>query len=362
MHIGILQAYFSRKHVGGGEIHTQQLADALMQRGHDVTIFTDESRTSRRGIEDLTVREYPTPVKINPVNELTLAHRAFNDMQECDVVVLTDESAWRGVDLPIPRVMVFHFVWHGWIARNRPLRNVLLSKPQSVLYQQMEHKIVRKANAIVSISPNMYEDIRRVDKVSEKVYRIPNGVDVDRFQPTTEGYDGFTVHFQGRLVAMKNPQIVLEAVRYADEDWRLTIGGDGPLRDDLVARAEQLGIQDRVEFLGYVPECDLPERYAKSDVYVLPSSYEGMPLTVLEAAASGTAVVASPRAATDFVTEEIGRVVEPSPERIAAVLDELAIAPSLTERLGENARTRANQYAWSRIAEQYEALFDGLVE
>lgn len=362
MHIGFLQAYFARSSIGGGEIHTEHLAHALEERGHEVTIYTDEPNTRREGIEDLDVREYSTPAKVNPINELALAQRAFDDLQECDVVVLTDDSAWRGVDLPVPTVMVFHLVWHGWVDRHRPLRRVLREKPQALVYRQMEKKIARKADAIVSISPNMREDIELIGDVSEKIHPIPNGVDVDRFHPVDEKYDEFTVHFQGRLVSMKNPGLLIEAVARSQEEWRLTIGGDGPLRDELEQKASELDVADRVDFLGYVPEEDLQSRYAKSHVYALPSSYEGMPLTVLEAAASGTAVVASPRAATDFVTTDIGRIVDPDPARFAEAIDELAADPRKALMLGSNARERAIDYAWPRIAEQYESLFRKLIE
>lgn len=371
MRVGFLQAYFTRAAVGGGELHTEALAHALDRRGHDVTIFTDRPRTDgdgsgRRDTGDLDVREYPTPANLNPVNELVLAQRAFDDMQACDVVVLTDDSAWRGVDLPVPTVMVFHLVWHGWVARHGGIRGTLLEKPQALLYAAMERKIARKADAIVAISENMREDVLRIGgtgDVREKLHAIPNGVDVDRFTPdAAPKADRFSVHFQGRLVGMKNPDRLVEAVRRSEGDWRLTIGGTGPLEDDLRQRVREHGLGDRVEFLGYVDDADLPATYARSHVYALPSTYEGMPLSVLEAAASGCAVVASERAATEFVTDEMGVVFngDPDPVTLAQTLDDLAASSERVAAMGSAARERAENYSWATIAARYEGLFDEL--
>lgn len=362
MHVGFLQAYFARSLVGGGEIHTEQLARALEDRGHRVTIFTDEPVERRTSIDDLDVREYPTPAKVNPVTELALAHRAFGDLQECDVVTLTDDSAWRGVDLPVPTAMVFHIVWHGWVERHRPRTRIVREKPQAILYRQMEKKICRKADAIVAISPNVREDILLIGAAEDRIVDIPNGVDVERFAPIHEHYSEFTVYFQGRLVEMKNPGMLVDAARQSEVDWQLIVGGDGPLREQLAARVSEYGLQERVTFLGYVSDEELPDRYARADVFALPSEYEGMPLTVLEAAASGTAILASPRAATDFVTDEMGIVVDPDPTVLADAIDELARAPDRVARMGSAARDRAETYSWGSIAERYEALFEQLVE
>lgn len=359
MHVGILQAYFARPEPGGGEVATEHLARALQRRGHRVSIFTDAPGTYRDGIDDLEVTTYRTPAKLNPINELTLGRRAFDDLAACDVALCTDESGFVGLQIPVPAAMVFHLVWHGWIDRHGTVQT-LRGKPQAYVYRWIETQMARRADAIVAISSNMREDIGRIGEFGDKTVDVPNGVDVDRFAPTDDSTDRFTVHFQGRLVGMKNPDALIRARAAATEDWRVTIGGDGPLRDSLKALAQSLGVADDVEFLGYVPDADLPARYARSDLYVLPSTYEGMPLTVLEAAASGTPVLASPRAATEFVTDDIGRVVDPTPAALAETIDELARSTDQVAELGAAARTKAEAYSWDSVAEQYEELFETL--
>ncbi len=362
LRVGLLNTYFLRPNPGGGELHTEHLARALERRGNEVTVFTDEPR-ERRPVEGLDVRTYWTPAKLNPVNELSLARRARPALQECDAVVLTDEAAYGAVSLDVPTVMVFHLVWHGWVARTG-LAHTLRTKPQALVYRAMERRIASEADAVVAISENVREDIERVGTADpDRLHDIPNGVDVERFNPgAADRADEFTVHFQGRLVGMKNPDLLVEAVARSDGDWRLTVGGDGPLRDDLQRRARATGVADRVDLLGFVPDADLPATYARSHVYALPSDYEGMPLTVLEAAAAGCALVASPRAATKFVTDEVGRVVKPDPDALAAALDGLAADPGRTARLGAAARERAKGYSWDAVAGEYEALLESLTQ
>ena len=361
MHIGFLQTRFAATDIGGAEIHTENLARSLQNRGHKVTIHTARPPERRSGIDDLDVYEYKVPLHKNPVEEFSLAQHAWEDLTKCDVVTLTDDSAWRGVDFPVPTVMVFHFVWHGWIEKNRPLTSILTTKPQAILYRWMEKKIVSKADRIVSISPNMYKDIERIEENEEKIISISNGVGINRFRPAKEKYDQFTVHFQGRLIDLKNPDLLVEAANLSEKPWNLTIGGTGPLEDRLCDLIRTHELEERVTLLGYLDENELVERYRRSHVYALPSTYEGMPLAVLEAAASATPIIASPRAATDFVDDEIGWVVDPNPETLAKLLDRLYRSPEEVRHRGRNARERAEQYSWQEISGQYEELYNELL-
>lgn len=362
LRVGFLQTRFSAVGPGGGELHTEHLARALEDRGHSVTIFTDKPEVRRGGINDLDVREYDTPLKANPVNEIALARAAREDFEQCDVLTMTDDSAYGAVSTSVPTVMVFHLVWHGWVHRHRPIWNVLCSKPQALIYRWMERRICREADAIVAISPNIRSDINLVGDFEAKIHDIPNGVDLDRFYPVDDKYDEFTVHFQGRLVEMKNPDLLVKAAARSDRNWNLTIGGTGPEANNLRHLVEEYGLEDRVTFLGYVPDDELPERYAWSHVYVLPSTYEGMPLTVLEAAASGTATIVTPRSGTDFVTDKMGAVVSPRADELAETIDSLSAKPGQVEKMGQAARDRAEQYAWERVAVEYEALYETLTE
>lgn len=122
-----------------------------------------------------------------------------------------------------------------------------------------------------------------------KITWMPNFVDLNAYRPSPEK-DYFL--FFGRLAHEKAPDMLVRAVSRLDTG-RLWIVGDGPLREDLVNLAAELGA-DRVEFIGYRTGDELRKIIAEAQFAVLPSRvYDNFPFSVLEAMASGKAVVAS---------------------------------------------------------------------
>ena len=120
------------------------------------------------------------------------------------------------------------------------------------------------------------------------------------------------------------------------------IVGDGPERGALETRIAQLGLGDRVHLLGF--RTDIPELLAGCDLFVLPSLFEGLPLSILEAMAAGKAVVATAIGGNDeaVVDGVTGLLVPPAdPEALADALRTLLREPERRRRLGEAGRRRA---------------------
>jgi glycosyltransferase involved in cell wall biosynthesis len=125
---------------------------------------------------------------------------------------------------------------------------------------------------------------------------------------------------------------------------RFVVAGDGPQRGHLVARAESLGLSDRVSFLGL--RRDVPELLAGCDLFVLPSRYEGLPLAVLEAMAAGKPVVATAIAGTDeaVVPGLTGLLVPPGDgPALAAAIRAILGDPALAARLGKAGHERVER-------------------
>ncbi|MBI2216258.1 MAG: glycosyltransferase family 4 protein [Candidatus Rokubacteria bacterium] len=190
---------------------------------------------------------------------------------------------------------------------------------------------------------------------ARKVVVVPNGRDLTTFTPGVHreqirkelGLDGSVpiAGVVGRLEMQKGHAYLLEAwpaVLAELPDARLVLAGDGSLRDALVQKAGALGIADRVIFLGFRP--DVPRVLDAIDVLALPSLYEGMPLTAIEAAAMARPVVAT---AVDGTVEVVrdgvtGSLVPPG--------DPPALARALTAILGDPpraARMGASGRAWA---------------
>jgi len=173
-----------------------------------------------------------------------------------------------------------------------------------------------------------------------RIRMIPNGVDIAAL--TADAADDALdlphrrplVVFAGRLEPIKGVETLLRAAQLLP-DVTVAIVGDGPLAAELHELASELGVADRVVFLGRVPS--VPPVLAAADVVVLPSFSEGMPLVVLEALALGRPVVASRVGGIPEVIEGVtGLLVEPGdPAALAASLKRVTTDPQLASSLAK---------------------------
>jgi glycosyltransferase involved in cell wall biosynthesis len=144
---------------------------------------------------------------------------------------------------------------------------------------------------------------------------------------------------------------------------KFVVAGTGPERDALLARHTELRLGDRFQFLGH--RDDIPELLAICDVFVLPSHYEGLPVSVIEAMAAGKPVVATTVGGNEeiVVHEKTGLLVpRREPQVLAAAIQLILSDPALARRLGEAARVRAQrefsaEVMVQRISEAYASLF-----
>lgn len=196
----------------------------------------------------------------------------------------------------------------------------------------------RCAGAIVQTE----NEAAKVARYGGAAERIPNAVDTGFFCPRQfqEGSHRPTVLFVGRLhEGQKRVSDVLHALAMLPAQWRLEIAGSGPDRGRLEALAAELGISDRVEFLGFVADpATLRDLYRRASVLTLPSAYEGLPMVLLEAMSCATPVVGSDISAIAEVidNDRTGLLVPvAAPDRLASALQRAAERAAL---LGPAAR------------------------
>jgi glycosyltransferase involved in cell wall biosynthesis len=189
-----------------------------------------------------------------------------------------------------------------------------------------------------------------------KIEVIHNAVAVGRVKATrvpavhswlTQGRPWPVVLTCARLDPQKGHLTLLRAAAELP-DTIFAIAGEGPDRPRLELAAAALGIADRVRFLGF--RVDIPELLAATDVFALPSLYEGSPLAVLEAMAAGVPVVSSRIGGTDELIEDgdSGLLVRPA--------DHLALATALRRLLGDEVLRRSlSQHGRERVAREFAA-------
>jgi len=194
---------------------------------------------------------------------------------------------------------------------------------------------------------------------------VPGAVDTDRFTPGQPADDGVVRFFyHGRVDRRKGVLDLLHALPGVTGNWHCTISGIGPDVEPAHALAAELNLGDRVTFTGYAEYDSVPERYRDHDVFVSPTYAEGFSNTILEAMASGQAVL-SCRAVgvTDCIRYgENGLLVEPGDVPVlTAALSQLVTDPALRARLAAAGLVECRRvYSWHAVGAQIAGIYADL--
>lgn len=247
-----------------------------------------------------------------------------------------------------------------------------------LITRSLETRVLRQADAVVSISGPMLQDIARRGVPEHRLFSVPNGVDTVKFAPRPRceslarslGVLGHpVVGFIGSFYAFEGLDILLRAVAALLEtipDVKLVLVGGGDLESDLPDLIQELGLGGVVHLVGRVPHQDVPRYYSVMDVLVYPRHRNRTtelvtPLKPLEAMAMKLPVVASD---VGGLRELLGSqlrecLVEPgNPKKLAERLATLLRDSDLRERLGAGGlRYVVQERSWQAIAERYREVY-----
>ncbi len=263
---------------------------------------------------------------------------------------------------PVPAVVTIHDVGYLWHRdAYRPLDWLLLHL--GTLWN------ARKARRIIADSQATARDLTNHFGVAPERLRVaylggPRVEDVPP-QPEILARYGLPPHyflFVGTLQLRKNVARLIRAfaqVAHQDPDVVLALGGKlGPRAGALHELIGQLGLSNRVRWLGYLPDADRPSLYAGAAAFVFPSLYEGFGIPVLEAMAWGAPVIASNTSSLPEVVGDAGLLVDPYDiDGLAQAMAEVLTDSRLRERLLVAGRRRAATFSWDRCASEVEAAF-----
>jgi len=180
------------------------------------------------------------------------------------------------------------------------------------------------------------------EKIAVIYNAVPSIASSTTEPPALPPFDGKTLITVCRLVPWKGLDALIRLVA-AMPKTRLAVVGDGSLRAELEAQARSLGLQDRILFLGHVPQAKVPRFLRGADVFVLNSSYEGLPHVVLEAMTAQVPVVATHVGGTPEVVEHevTGLLVSPNDEpALRAAVERLCMSRELAMRFATEAARR----------------------
>jgi glycosyltransferase involved in cell wall biosynthesis len=348
---------------GGGQMATHDLAVALAARGHDV-----------RAIYPGAAAAAPYPVSWVPASDRPLvtafrvARTAKSLLSTFDADVV-HSSGYEGAWLPPARRRFATSnhpdlpVWQppGWA---RPWAHLPYMRRQQQAW--LERRALARADGAIFVSAFARDQAQERGYPTRTCRVIPNGVDPALFSPLAEEPPLPPVYFfAGRLEQQKGVDVLLEAFRKLPRGPRLRIAGTGPQEEEYRQLASSLGLDGAVRFLGAVPRPKLPALMCEAHVFVLPSRYENLPLSILEAMACARPVVA---ARVGGVAEMIddgveGILVPPDDAHVLALaLRRLLEAAPLRKRMGEAGRARVlGRFTWDAVAAQTEAFYGELL-
>ncbi len=258
--------------------------------------------------------------------------------------------------------------WNGtpilFVTDSHGLRSWRTQSPWKLRFKKwLVRRIFSLGSAVLVSSSGGVEYLKTLGFSSDRIILVPTAVDNDWWIGQAAKVDRNTVRadwkipaagtvalFCAKLQRWKGPMDLLDAFARANiPNSYLVFAGDGPERSNLERRATELGLADRVRFLGFLNQSQLPPAYCAADLFVLPSLFEPFGLVVNEAMLCGLPVAVSDRvgARFDLVRPDENGYVFPAGdvEVLAAILRQILPDPEKRARMGAAARRRME--AWS---------------
>jgi len=359
--------------IGGGAANaTQRLLQALAERGRP----TVDLVTSSVGA---TVIEHPWPTVT--VHRLNIGKKGSWHYQNSRDLLTYSLRAGRyatrlrrhyAYDL----AHAFFGIPGGWLARRTRLPYIVSLRGSDVpgynprfhwldqlLFRRLSRSIWHESRAVIANSQGLRQ-LAWQTAPTQPIDIIPNGVDTNDFSPAPQPTDRpLTILSTSRLTARKGLGDLLDGfARFhpTTPTAILRLVGDGDIAPVLKARADALGLTANVQFVGRLDHHAIADEYRRADIFVLPSRNEGMSNSLLEAMASGLAIVTTETGGTrELVNDENGIVIRsPLAPAIAEALRTLAADPERRRRMMRASRLAAETMSWSAMADAYQHLYE----
>ena len=263
----------------------------------------------------------------------------------------------------------------NWFA---PRAAIVLQTAQNIYRQYpppfcwAEKRAFRRVDAAYACSETTRE-VMRAKGFDKPMAIIPFGVDTRLFAAAPErpraANEPLTISYVGRMLPGKGLNILAEALpQLTSTNWKLLVVGDGPERPGFEKQLTELGLMERVKFLGAISYDDVPEIFRQIDLFVMPTQTtsrirEQFGRVLVEAMASGVPVIGSTSGAIPEVIADAGLIVpEGNAKELAGAIEKLLSNPGLRAHLAQAGRERVEQhYSWSRVADHTYEFYRGIL-
>lgn len=263
--------------------------------------------------------------------------------------------------------------------RHRKIPYIVSLRGSDVPLYDMYNKKLQIAHFLLaSATKQIWKNAKRVVSVTESLKKtaqlfmpeqnievIPNGVNTEIFYPRKNDSDKnsvFNLITVTRLIERKGVQHIFQAIAELNcDDIRLLLVGSGEYEEVLKKMCKDLDIEDKVSFYGFCDRDKLPELYARSDVFILPSLAEAFGNVFAEAMACGLPIIgANEGGIPDLVRKDNGILVDPENiEEIKSAIISLKNDSSAREKMSEaNIKKITDHYQWRNVAKKYLDIYE----
>lgn len=369
MKIGLVSP-FSFTYHGGVQKHVWALYQKFKNRGLDCKIIAPRQNKDEDYGPDVLLLGFSFVVPANATRgdisfaqpwevEAVLAKHQFNLLHFHSLSpLLPSQIIWAAEKFRIKKVYTSH---------SNPDKSFLMQNLPFVV-QSYFSNFLANVDGVISVSQVaslMVQEFKGPQK------RVPNGVDLGFFTPRGERVDRFiddqiNLLFVGRLDERKGVLVLIKAFAVLSKiigQLRLIIVGEGFLSERARELVRELNLAN-VEFLGSVPDAELPKYYRTAHIFCAPAiGAEAFGLVLLEAMASGLPVVASRiEGYKEVLTGEGADLLHEAGEveALAATVSRLAASPDLREKYGRWGLATAKDYSWEKVADQVLSFYTSL--
>jgi glycosyltransferase involved in cell wall biosynthesis len=314
MNILFLSRDYPPNHIGGVGIYVYEMSRLLSKSGHQVFVITEAAESPLDYIDDgVHIFRVKSETKsfLNPIRNIAPQFTERLKYSQAVSNKIKEVFSQYKIDILESCEARAEGFWYYLFNKNPPLV-IKLHTPEGIVFrlngeqhtndrfliEKLEEWWLRKANQIVGLSKSIIELTSKYYGIKFKDPPIvPNPIDASVFNPKTHYNNENIVLYTGRLEFRKGVHILIRAIPGVLEEVPqakfIFIGDDCGMKSYLLKKANELRIQDCVEFIGQVPREKLADYYQHSSVCVVPSLWENHPYAILEAMASGIPVIAS---------------------------------------------------------------------
>jgi 1,2-diacylglycerol 3-alpha-glucosyltransferase len=372
LRIGLFTEIY-RPVVNGVVASVETLAEGLRGRGHQVYCFAPHM-PGYVETDGPVVRIPSLPLPTRTPYRLTLPLMSRRDLngviKRLSVVHVHSPfvTGWMGVRYArrygMPLVYTYHTQLEAY-AHYVPFE----VNATRFAASQLTRTFANLADAVVVPTPAMAARLKELG-VTVRIEIVPSGIDVGRFRAGKRDESlrrrlgvragERLLLYVGRLAKEKNVELVLRALSVAgDPSLKLIVAGDGPHRHALEEAARAGGSSSSARFLGVVSREDLPDLYASSDAFVMPSTTETQGLVQAEALAAGARVVAADAPQNRDVLGGAGTLAAPTPEAFANALRSVPAVPETGQ--AEAARAASDRFDSTRQIDRMLELYESVI-